>query len=162
MKHLQIAGLVVAAVGLISSAFVTKAWQLVITLGFLYPCAGALYLPCVSIIYEWFQARRGLATGIMFSGAAAGGTFFPLLGHALLQRFGHKGTMLTLGAIFAVGNGVALLFVKPRVPVARVTRSRRPRIDYSFLKHRAIWAMSGFVVLTAMGNFIPSLWMPSE
>ncbi|KAL1404911.1 hypothetical protein Q8F55_008523 [Vanrija albida] len=162
VKMIQVAGLLVSMLGLITSAFVTKAWHLVITLGILYPCAGALYLPCVSIIYEWFQARRGLANGIMFSGAAAGGTFFPLLGGALLHRFGHKGTMLTLGAIFGVGNGVALLFVKRRIPVARVARgAHRPRIDYSFFKHRSIWAMSGFVVLTAMGNFIPSLWMPT-
>lgn len=175
-KVFQIGGLVIGMTGLLASAFVTKAstkgltsgaytqaWHLIITLGFLYPCAGALYLPCVSIIYEWFVARRGLATGVMFSGAAAGGTLFPLLGHALLAHVGYKGTMLTLGAIFGVGNGLALLFIKHRVPVAPVVRAaRRPGIDYTFLKKRGIWAMSGFVTISAMGNFIPSLWMPSE
>lgn len=89
----------------------------------------------------------------MFSDAAAGGTLFPLVGHALLAHVGCKGTILTLGSIFAVGNGLALLFVEHRVPVAPVvSAARRTPIDYTFLTMRGIWAMRVFVIISAMGN----------
>lgn len=98
----------------------------------------------------------------MYSGAAAGGTFFPLLGSALLERVGYRNTMVTLAAIFGVANAVALLFIKRRIAVARVRTAPRRTFSYAFLRHRGIWALSSFVTLTAMGNFIPSLWMPSQ
>lgn len=97
----------------------------------------------------------------MFSGAAAGGTFFPLVGNALLQRVGYRATMITLAAIFGAANSVALLFIRCRIPVARVRSAPRRTFSYAFLKRRGMWTLSAFVALTAMGNFIPSLWMPS-
>ncbi|TXT04808.1 hypothetical protein VHUM_04076 [Vanrija humicola] len=166
VKLLQVAGLLVAMTGLIASAFVTKAWHLIITLGLLYPLCGALYLPCATILYEWFHARRGLATGIMYSGAAAGGTFFPLLGHALLKGVGYKATMVTLGAIFGVANGVAIIFIRRRVPLPKrgapgVQKRVFPKVDWGFLRRRAVWAMCGWVLVTAMANFLPTLWIPT-
>ncbi|WOO76483.1 MFS transporter asaE [Vanrija pseudolonga] len=184
-RHFQIFGLVCGTVSLLSTAFVSKSWHLIVTLGLIYPLSActsaplplpftrprshppALYFPCLTLLYEWFNARRGLANGIMFSGAAAGGTFFPLLGQALLQGIGYKGTMLTLAGIFAVVDAVALVFIKRRIPVASrgSQRGRRARpslkIDYSFMKKPAVYLFSGFVVFTSLANFIPSLWMPT-
>lgn len=187
-RHFQLFGLVCGTVSLLSTAFVSKSWHLIVTLGLIYPLSActlssrllpspptgrsshppALYFPCLTLLYEWFNARRGLANGIMFSGAAAGGTFFPLLGQALLQGIGYKGTMLTLAGIFAVVDAVALVFIKRRIPVASrgTQRGRRVRpslkVDYSFMKKPAVYLFSGFVVFTSLANFIPSLWMPSK
>ncbi|TXT15530.1 hypothetical protein VHUM_00033 [Vanrija humicola] len=166
-RHFQLFGLLCGTVSLLSTAFVSKSWHLIVTLGLIYPLSASLYFPCLTLLYEWFNARRGLANGIMFSGAAAGGTFFPLLGQALLKGVGYKGTMLTLAGIFAVVDAVALVFIKRRIPVAQrgVQRGRRARpaikIDYGFMRRPAVYLFSGFVVFTSLANFIPSLWMPT-
>ncbi|KAL1409635.1 hypothetical protein Q8F55_003631 [Vanrija albida] len=165
-KTLQFVGLFVAGAALIGSAFVTKASHLVFTFGILYPFAGATYLPCATLIYEWFQARRGMATGIMFAGTGAGGTVFPFIVQALLARFGYKATMVAIGLGFLLINSVALAFVRRRVPVGRGAGSaRRVRpmsaIDWSFLKKGGMWAGTLVILFTAMGNFIPSLWIPT-
>jgi len=130
-----------------------------------------LYLPCATLLFEWFIERRGLATGIMFSGAAVGGTLFPLLSGALLPAIGFRSTLLVLAAIFAVLDGAALVFIRNRVPLAPRVRTRnvswrhitswRPAANMTFLRRRAVWAMWAFVTLTGLVNFIPSLWIPS-
>lgn len=63
---IQYSGLVLSVTGTIGSAFVTKSWHLVLTVGVLYAAGGALaYTPAVILIFEWFAAKRGLAAGIM-------------------------------------------------------------------------------------------------
>lgn len=177
-KRIQAVGMVIATVGLIASAFATKAWHLVVTFGCLYPFATgkpcslahyshpALYFPCPIIVFEWFQARRGLASGIVFAGTGAGGAAFPYIVTSLLRRFGYRTTMLALGVAFISINSVALTLIKRRVPLAaRVsssTRRPRPRIDFSFLAGRAAWAAFAFITISNLGSFIPLLWMPCE
>ncbi|WOO83125.1 MFS transporter asaE [Vanrija pseudolonga] len=164
-KRIQAVGMVIATVGLIASAFATKAWHLVVTFGCLYPFATALYFPCPIIVFEWFQARRGLASGVVFAGTGAGGAAFPYIVTSLLGRFGYRTTMLALGVAFISINSVALTLIKRRVPLAaRVsssTRRPRPRTDFSFLAGRAAWAAFAFITISNLGSFIPLLWMPS-
>lgn len=171
-------GLVVSSAGLIAAGFVTRADQLIPTMGVLYPFAGgklpqssasspppaALYLPCATLIYEWFVARRGLATGIMFAGTGVGGTLFPFLVDALLKRFGYKATMVAVGIGFGTLNAVALLFVKRRIPLPPQVagqRRPRPRIEWSVATKWPFWCGFAILLLTSMGNFNPTLWIPS-
>jgi hypothetical protein len=73
-----------------------------------------LYLPAATLLFEWFITRRGLATGIMFSGQSpriaapglvqnlfrsflgfrsgtgVGGFVFPFVMKALIEKFGYK------------------------------------------------------------------------
>lgn len=132
----------------------------------------ALYLPCATLLYEWFHVRRGLATGIMFAGTGLGGTIFPFVVSALLSRFGYKATMISLGLSFLLLNSLALIFVKRRIPITTrpfsLSRSRsrsrvhaRPKTDWSFWRHRSIWIGTAIILSTSMGNFLPSLWIPS-
>ncbi|TXT10543.1 hypothetical protein VHUM_02048 [Vanrija humicola] len=166
-KRIQAIGMLIATVGLIASAFATKAWHLVVTFGCLYPFATALYFPCPIIVFEWFQARRGLASGVVFAGTGAGGAAFPYIVTSLLKQFGYRTTMLALGIAFISINTIALALIKRRLPLAaRVTTGRssrrpRPRIDFSFLAGRAAWAAFAFITISNLGSFIPLLWMPS-
>jgi hypothetical protein len=94
---------------------------------------------------------------------------FPFIVTALLNKFGYKATMVSLGLGFAILNGVALLFIKRRIPLGRVSthhhrghKSVWYTIDWSFLKKRGIWTATFVILATAMGNFIPSLWIPGK
>jgi len=110
----------------------------------------------------------------MFAGTGVGGTVFPFIVTALLGRFGYKATMISLAIGFGVLCGVALMFIKRRIPltVNRASQARNHKgyggksvwraIDWSFLKKRGIWVATAVILATAMGNFIPSLWIPSK
>jgi MFS family permease len=144
-------------------------WQLVITFGVLYPFAAVTYLPCATILFEWFSARRGLAGGIMFAGTGVGGTFFPFLITGLIGRFGYKAAMISLGIGYGVLCSIALIPIQRRLPLPRRRAGaigdeaiRRPKATLEFLRHRLVWIGCGVIMLSSLGNFVPSLWLPSK
>jgi MFS family permease len=113
-------GLAGASLSMVLSAFATQPWHLVVTFGLLYPLAGrkstaherilvgmisdhrsmsqflVFYMPAAILLFEWFQQRRGMASGIMYAGTGAGGTVFPFIVQALLHSFGYKAAMISL------------------------------------------------------------------
>ncbi|WWC92206.1 uncharacterized protein L201_007160 [Kwoniella dendrophila CBS 6074] len=169
-RQLQFGGLAIASLSMIGSAFVTKPWHLIMTLGFFYPMCSATYFPCATFLFEWFHAKRGFASGVMYSGTGLGGFVFPFLMQGLLSKFGYKATMITLGLGYAITGSIALLAIKRRIPLSRydqnpsslsVPRRRRPRVDWSFIKTSSLYLGVTTILLTSMGSFIPSLWLPS-
>lgn len=114
-------------------------------------------------MYEWFQERRGLATGIQMSGTGVGGVVYPLVVSALLSRFGYRATMVSLGLGFLALNAGALVFIRRRIPLGRAgtARRHRPKVDYSFMRRAAVWIAMAVIMCTCLGNFIPSLWLPA-
>ncbi|OCF78560.1 monocarboxylic acid transporter [Kwoniella mangroviensis CBS 8886] len=165
-KTLQLVGLMMASISMIASAFVTKPWHLIVTIGVFYPMASATYFPCATWLFEWFHARRGLASGVMYSGTGLGGFVFPFLMQGLLGRFGYKTAMISLGLGYTITGNIALLAIKRRIPLSRyeqnsMTPRRRPRVDWSFIRRSALYLAISTIGLTSMGNFIPNLWLPS-
>lgn len=85
-KAFQYAGLLAAALSMIFSAFASKVsqicvkssvteskeqpWHLIVTVGLIYPLSGACYLPCATLLFEWWQAKRGFASGMMYAGVS--------------------------------------------------------------------------------------------
>jgi MFS family permease len=134
----------------------------------LYPFATATYVPCATILFEWFSERRGLAAGIMYAGTGVGGTIFPFLISGLINRFGYKAAMVSLGLGYGIIGSLALLPIKRRVPLPRRRGSevvgneglRRPRASLRFMKDRLVWIGLGIIMVSSLGNFIPSLWLP--
>ncbi|GAB6028652.1 hypothetical protein CHUAL_004485 [Chamberlinius hualienensis] len=53
------------------------------------------------VVNDYFDKKRGLATGAFYSGAALGRFVFPLIIFYLLQEYGFRGTLLIWGAIMA-------------------------------------------------------------
>jgi hypothetical protein len=154
---------------------------LVLTFGILYPCSAGTYLPVATNIFEWFQGRIGLATGIMYSGTGFGGTgteasdlwpntnasVYPFVVTALLKKFGYKATMLSLAISFLIIALAAMPFTHRRVPLRQhdhggKKRHERPKLDWGFLRTSAPWVAFSFMAITSLANFIPLLWLPCE
>ncbi|OCF43798.1 monocarboxylic acid transporter [Kwoniella heveanensis CBS 569] len=174
MRTIQIIGLMVGSSSMVAAAFVTKPWHLIITVGCFYPWICAAWFPCATILFEWFHAKRGLASGIMYAGSGGGGTIFPLVLQALLSRFGYKAAMITLGIAYAALGSIALIPIKRRIPLSRYELDgaasgaggtgngrRAAKMNWSFLKKRAFVLGVSTILLTSLGNFIPTLWIPS-
>ncbi|TXT04255.1 hypothetical protein VHUM_04253 [Vanrija humicola] len=160
----QIVGLIVSTAAFISSAFVTSAPQLIGTMGVLFPFASALYLPCATLLFEWFQKRRGMAGGILYSGTGVGGTVMPFIMDALLTRLGYKATMIAVGVAYGAINAAALVFIRRRIPLpsrAEAVGPARRRIDWAVARTWAFWSGVLVLFLSSLGNFNPTLWMPT-
>jgi MFS family permease len=142
------------------------------------PHPSAAYLPCATLIFEWYSTRRGLASGIMYAGTGAGGTIFPFIVSALLTRLGYKLAMIILGVGFGVLGSIGLLGIKRRVPIARrdgVGRGRDRRrnevgtgmsglkgIDWSWWRRPTFLGGMAIILMTSMGFSIPTLWIPCK
>ena len=66
---------------------------------------------------QWFIGRRGLALGLIITGASLGGVCLPLFTDALLKRFGVPWTMRIWVCMTAVLGVTALHFSRPRLPL---------------------------------------------
>ncbi|AFR95822.1 monocarboxylic acid transporter [Cryptococcus neoformans C23] len=163
-KTFQYIGLFAASLSLIGSAFASKPWHLIVTIGCIYSFAGALYLPCCTLLFEWFVAKRGLANGAMFAGTGVGGVAYPYIMSGLLNRFGYKTAMISLGVGYAILGTISLIPVNRRVPVSRhdfVGPGRKRPIHLAFLKSMPAIVGPLIILLVSLGNFIPTLWLPS-
>jgi len=102
----------------------------------------------------------------MFAGTGLGGAIFPPLVSGMLGRFGYKATMVSLGLGFLVLGGISLIPIKRRIPYTRGSGRRhglgaRFSGQSKFLFTKPMLVGASIIFLVGLGNFIPSLWIPS-
>ncbi|KAM0255031.1 hypothetical protein ACHAQJ_006179 [Trichoderma viride] len=152
-------GLLMMCVALALSSFSTTTTHLILTQGALYGIGGSIaYNPCLMYVDEWFDRRKGLAFGLMWSGTGLGGFTIPLVLEALLSRYGFRTTLRIWAVALFVMTMPLVYFVKPRLPPA-MTAHIKP-LDWSFMKNRvfAIYQLGNFV--EGMGFFLPGIFLP--
>ncbi|KAK4698438.1 hypothetical protein P7C70_g7837, partial [Phenoliferia sp. Uapishka_3] len=162
--RMQQGGLVISVASLLLSAFATKPWHLLISIGLLYPFSALLYYPAPTLLFQWFQAKGGLASGIMYSGTGAGGTVFPFILQGLISRLGYRGGLIGLAIGYGILGAISLPFIKPRIPLPpknSMDARRARQIDRAIFKRSTFWAFSGCILLSSFGNFVPSIFVPS-
>lgn len=101
--------------GLFLGSFSQSSYELYLYYGVIAGIGtGALYGPMATIIAHWFSARKGLVTGLVFSGSGAGTIIFPSLGRYLIAAYDWRFALLIigLGAIFL--NVLASLLLKEK------------------------------------------------
>ena len=84
---------------------------------------------------------------------------------ALLKSFGYKPTMITLGLALIIIGHCCLIAIKRRIPVPRAEmagRRRAAKIDWSFLRGKVMISGMVTILITSLGSFVPTLWLPSE
>jgi hypothetical protein len=71
-------GLLILALGLVTSSFASRVWQLVLTQGALYAIGGILLYSSVCLLVdEWFVRKKGIAFGVMWTGTGFSGISVP-------------------------------------------------------------------------------------
>ncbi len=88
-------------VGLVGMSFATEVWQLYVFYGLLVGLGTGfgMYMPCTTIVNNWFVRRRTLAMALLLSAGGLAGFTFPPLVTRLLSGVGWQGTWLTLAAM---------------------------------------------------------------
>ncbi|KAK1999497.1 major facilitator superfamily transporter [Colletotrichum falcatum] len=159
-RHMIIIGWVGCVLSLVIASFTTSVPGLIATQGFLY---GISFLfvnyPLLRMLNEWFVVRRGLAYGIMSTGAGCSGVALPFLLESLLSRYGYRATL----RVMAMTQFVTLLpmipLLKGRLPASR--RGVLKKGDFDFFKEPLFYCFAVSNFLEALGYYIPSLFLPT-
>ncbi|KAI0332503.1 MFS general substrate transporter [Cubamyces sp. BRFM 1775] len=159
-------GLALYFLSIFCASFATQVWQLILLQGVGFGISGGLlYVPVIKLLSEWFSERKGLAGGIIFAGGGVGGFAFPFILNTMLDKLGLAWTL----RIWAIGStlcaGLALLGMRPRLPVPKFTgNQRRPRFippQLGFLRNPIFWSVSLTTLLQGLSYFPVSLYIAS-
>ncbi len=117
-RRLVLVSVVLSSACILVASFARSIAMLIVFQGVLFGVtSGVLLLPVVLYLGQWFDTRRGLATGVIFMGSGFGGVVFPLILNALLTSIGFAWTMRVWALAQLVLTGTALWFVNPRLPL---------------------------------------------
>lgn len=81
------AGVFMMAGGFIAASFAQQTWQLYLSQGVLVGFGmGAIFIPAIAVLPQWFLKRRSLAQGLASSGSGFGGLAFSLGTSAMIEQ----------------------------------------------------------------------------
>ncbi|KAJ5817863.1 Major facilitator superfamily domain general substrate transporter [Penicillium robsamsonii] len=148
-----------AALGL--SSLATNTNHLIISQGIFYAIGGSIaYAPCILLMEEWFDRRKGLAFGVMWAGTGLGGAVLPIVIEQLLGKYGFRITLRGFAVVLFVLTGPLVYFVKPRVPIP-ASRPSPPAPSFRFLFTSTFALFQVCNTIEALGFFLPSLYLPT-
>ncbi len=81
---------------------VNTMWQLYLFYGLLIAIGMSAYIAVLSIVARWFVRRRGLMTGVVFSGMGLGTVIFPPLSSRLISTYDWRLSFIVVGIIALV------------------------------------------------------------
>lgn len=157
---LKWAGLPIMAAGLICASFCDSVLQLIATQGVVYAIGGSIvYYPTLVWLDEWFIQRKGFAYGIMWAGTGAAGMVIPFVMNWLLSSYGFRTTLRIWAITLLTISSPLIYFLRPRVPISRVSVAARQGLG--FLRTSPFWVLAGGFVVSSLGYFIPSIYLPT-
>jgi MFS family permease len=153
-------GLLGSFVASIASSFCTTITQLIGTQGVLLGVSGSFaFCPLLVFADQWFVKRKGLAFGIIGSGAGLGGLVLPLIINALLNNVGFATTMRVWAAIlFGIGIPLAY-FVRPRLPPS--TTEKKPFWNFRVVRSKFFLLNQAANLAQGAGYYLPGIYLPS-
>ncbi|KAL7622145.1 hypothetical protein AAE478_007647 [Parahypoxylon ruwenzoriense] len=124
VRRLMYAGTFLSIAGLLGTSFAEQYHWVFLSFGVVlgFGC-GAMFVPSIAIVQNYFSTRSALANAIASSGSSIGGIVYPILFRQLHDRVGFPWTV----RIFAFINGILLmtacLLFKPRKMVKEADRA---------------------------------------
>lgn len=161
--------------GMLLGAAIASAWQLYLFYGLLVGVGmGVGGVPLWATVSRWFTARRGLALGLMASGAGVGNVIMSPVAGYFIRNFGLRTAYLAIGAISLVVISLSVLVLRkePRdlglqpygVGTGAESGNQDSRVtspgaawDWSLsqaLHSRSFWLLAGAGVCFGIGFFI--------
>ncbi|GIJ91304.1 hypothetical protein Asppvi_010269 [Aspergillus pseudoviridinutans] len=154
------AGVLMMCLALALSSFSTNVTHLIISQGIFYALGGSVaYSPCILLMEDWFEKRKGLAFGVMWAGTGLGGVVLPIVMEQLLDRYGFRIALRAFAVALFLLTAPLVYFVKPRVPVSQ--RPKAPTPDLRFLITSTFALFEICNIVEALGFFLPSVYLPT-
>jgi MFS family permease len=177
-RRIVVTGILVLASGLVLCAFVKTLIQFYLYYGVVM-AAGVTCISIVSyspILANWFEKKRGLASGIAVSGIGVGTFSLVPLSQFFIELWGWRITFAALGGLaFVILLPLVSIFLRHRpeelglMPdglrgeerlsngVLGSMEPERPQMDWTFkkvLRVKSFWALLGLILFAMMGVFI--------
>ncbi|KAJ6007603.1 hypothetical protein N7540_011579 [Penicillium herquei] len=154
-------GVILMCLALGLSSLSTNVTHLIVTQGIFYAIGGSIaYSPCILLMEDWFNKRKGLAFGVMWAGTGLGGVILPIVMERLLDKYGFRTTLRAFAVALFMLTAPLVYFVKPRVPVAKNHKSPPPP-DLRFIMTSTFALFELCNTIEALGFFLPSLYLPT-
>ncbi|KAI0897092.1 MFS general substrate transporter [Annulohypoxylon nitens] len=159
-RHLIWLGWPVCILGLVAASFSTSVGGLIGTQGIMYGVGFVtLTYPIVSMINEWWVARKGMAFGLISASSGVTGAFLPFVMEYLLNRYGWRTTLRICAVALAVLTGPLVPLFKPRLPASE--SAVLAKTDWAFLKRPLFWVYALAILIQGFGFYFPSVFLPS-
>ncbi|KAJ5820301.1 hypothetical protein N7474_005892 [Penicillium riverlandense] len=154
-------GVLLMCLALGLSSLSTNVTHLIITQGIFYALGGSIaYSPCILLMEDWFDKRKGLAFGVMWAGTGLGGVVLPIVMEQLLSRYGFRTTLRAFAIALFILTAPLVYFVKPRVPIAN-NRPSSPLPNLQFIITSTFALFEICNIVQALGFFLPSIYLPT-
>ncbi|KAI1150388.1 major facilitator superfamily domain-containing protein [Nemania diffusa] len=141
-------------------SFASTLEVLILTQGVAYGIGFLIfYYPILSMVNEYWIARRGMAYGVLCGASGVSGSVMPFVLQALLERYGYRTTLRAVAIALALLTGPFIPFLKGRLPPSE--RASIPKINLAFFRTPLFWVYSVSNLLQGFGYFFPSLYLPS-
>ena len=146
--------------GLVAGSFARSLGTLIFTQGFIYGLGFIIfYYPILSMVNEFWVARRGMAYGLLCSASGVSGAAMPFCIESLLNRYGYPTTLRAIAVGLFVLTGPLIPAFKGRLPESEANGPGRT--DWTFLETPLFWIYSASNLAMGLGYFFPSLHLPS-
>ncbi|KAK1145791.1 hypothetical protein N8T08_004032 [Aspergillus melleus] len=146
--------------GLLTASFTTSVEGLIGTQGLVYGIGFVLLsYPIVSMINEWWIARKGMAFGLISASSGMTGAFLPFVIEALLYRYGYKTTLRACAVAMTILTAPLIPLFKGRIPASE--SSAMAKTNWSFLKRPLFWTYALAILIQGFGFFYPAVFLPS-
>ena len=134
---------------------VSEPWHLFLIFGLFIGLGMSTHdVVTLAAVTRWFDKRRGIMTGVVKSGTAAGQMLLPLAAAFLIADIGWRGASMALGIAAAVFLLIGALLMKtPAAPTTAATETGAPSGGLrSVMTSRVFWTLCAIQFL-----FLPSL-----
>ena len=119
-RWLVLAGSVIYVISLVLLAQCVKYWHFMLVYGVLSGTSSAfLTTTALAVVAHWFEARRGMASGIAFVGSSVGGIGFPLVLKATLEHLNWAWAIRVVALIVLGLMIIGNLCIRGRLPPRR-------------------------------------------
>lgn len=109
------AGIFMLSGGFIAASFASRVWHVYLSQGVLVGVGvGALFIPSVQVLPQWFLRRRSLAGGIASAGSGFVGLAFSLGTDAMIRQISLAWALRITGLIALVANAIGTALIRDR------------------------------------------------
>ncbi|KAJ2659841.1 hypothetical protein IWW48_003247 [Coemansia sp. RSA 1200] len=156
-----LSGSCMATLGVVSGKlcerFGYRPWHLLLTQGVLCGTGAAFtFLPAVVIPSQWFEKRRGLATGTVNLGIGVGGIVWTQFNHILIKRISVAWTLRLTAAIVLVTCSISIILIKS----FSQSTAKPKHVGWSEMKNNRLILFMACSFFTGTASLTPFYYLP--
>ncbi|KAH7303926.1 major facilitator superfamily domain-containing protein [Stachybotrys elegans] len=160
LRILVIVGSFMHVFGLMMASLSSEYYQLLLSQGVCSAIGvAAVFICAITVISEWFSTRRGLAFGVMATGASVGGVVFPIMISNMIRTVGYGWAMRTAAFVILVLLIITNLTLRSR-RVRTHTKLPRSSLIKPFHEIAFVVLLAG-LFLVPFGLYVPVTYIPS-